>query len=367
MRAALLEAPQTPLVVVDDVEIEPPRAGEVLVRIDSCGVCHSDYSVVNGTFPAPGPIVLGHEAAGIVAEVGPGVSTLAPGDRVLLAATAACGRCYFCVRGDYGCCVNGAAVVMNSFADGSTRLSRQGTTVWRGIGVGGFGEYVVTQEVGAVKLPDDIPLDVACVIGCAVQTGVGAVLNTAKVEAGATVLVMGLGGVGVAIVQGARIAGASRIIVSDPSAERRAAAARFGATDAIDPTGEDVVARVTELTGVGADYAFDAVGRAALVETGMLASRPGGTTVMVGAAPVTEAVRLDPAVMFCISERKLMGCFLGSCNTHREVPRFVDLWRSGRLDLEGMITARRPLGEINEAFADMEAVRGLRTVLRVAE
>jgi Zn-dependent alcohol dehydrogenase len=192
------------------------------------------------------------------------------------------------------------------------------------------------------------------------------VLNTARVEPGATVLIIGAGGVGIAIAQGARVAGAARIIVSDPVAERRDAARRFGATDVIDPTADDVVGTVQRLTGgIGVDYAFEAVGSGPLIETGLFATRNGGTTVMVGAAPIGHNVTLAPAVLFMISERKLMGSFLGSCHSRRDIPRLIDLWRAGQLDLEGMITSRRPLAEINDAFADLTAAKGIRTVLTV--
>jgi Zn-dependent alcohol dehydrogenase len=365
MRAALLEVSGKPLTIVDDIEIEAPRAGEVLVRVVNCGVCHSDVSQIDGTFDPPVPIVLGHEAAGVVAEVGPGVTSLAPGDTVMLTPCPPCGTCYFCVRGEHSICHNASAIATNTFPDGSTRLSRAGEVVYRGIGLGAFAEYVVVQETGAVRVPDDTPLEIACVIGCAVQTGVGAVLNTARVEEGATVLVMGLGGIGASIVQGARIAGASRIIVSDPVASRRDAAARFGATDAIDPTTDDVMGEVMRITGVGVDYAFDAVGNAALVETGVYATRNGGTTVIVGAGPADQTLTLIP-VLFTITEKKLLGCLLGSSNSQREIPRLLSLWQSGRLDLESMVTAQRPLDEINEAVDDIHAGRGIRTVLQIA-
>jgi S-(hydroxymethyl)glutathione dehydrogenase / alcohol dehydrogenase len=204
------------------------------------------------------------------------------------------------------------------------------------------------------------------VIGCAVQTGVGAVLNTARVEPGATVLVLGLGGIGLSVVQGARVAGAARIIASDPLPERRAAAERLGATDTIDPGASDVVATTHALTEVGADYAFEAAGRAALVSVGIEAIRPGGTTVCVGAPPVDESVTISPMVLFGIQEKKLVGCLLGSCNSQRDIPRLVALWQAGRLDLEGLITNRRPLTDINEAFADLGAGRGVRTVISMA-
>jgi 2-desacetyl-2-hydroxyethyl bacteriochlorophyllide A dehydrogenase len=366
MRAALLETSSRPLSIVDDIEVDALRPDEVLVRVTHCGVCHSDLSIVNGTFPNAGPIVLGHEAAGVVEDTGAGVTALKAGDKVVLTPVAACEDCYWCLRGEYGCCVNAMAVNTGTGLDGRTPLSRGGAPVLRGLGVGGFAELVVTPASGAVRVPDDTPLEVACVIGCAVQTGVGAVLNTARVEPGATVLVVGAGGVGIAIVQGARVAGAARIVVSDPVAERRDAARRFGATDVVDPGAEDVVGAVQRLTGgIGVDYAFEAVGAAPLIETCLFATRNGGTTVMVGAAPIDHNLTLAPAVLFMISERKLMGSFLGSCHSRRDIPRLVDLWRAGRLDLEGMITSRRPLAEINEAFADLTAAQGIRTVLTV--
>ena len=362
MRAALLEASNTPLLIVDDVVIADPGVGEVLVRVSNCGLCHSDYSNVNGTFPLMGPMVLGHEAAGVVAAVGGGVTDLVAGDRVVLSPIAACGSCYGCVRGEFGICVNASAISTGTFANGATGLSRNGAVVLRGLGVGALAEYALVEASGAIKVADDVPLDVACVIGCSVQTGVGAVLNAARVEPGATVFVMGLGGVGISIVQGARIAGASRIIVSDPNAARRDAAAKFGATHAIDPTSEDVMSRIIAITGIGVDYAFDAVGSSALVETGMWATRPGGTTVMVGAAPIDHMVSV-PVTFFMVTERKLIGTLLGGCNSRREIPRLLDLWRHGRLDLEGMITARRPLDEVNAGFDDLRDGTGLRTVI----
>ena len=366
MRGALLEASEKPLVIVDDLEIDAPRAGEVRVRVSHCGVCHSDLSLVNGTYPFVAPTVLGHEAAGVVEAVGAGVSTVAPGDKVVLTPIPVCNACYWCVRGEYGCCVNAASIFTGTFADGRTPLSRRGLPVLRGVGLGGFAELVITTETGAVKVAPDTPLDVACVIGCAVQTGVGAVLNTARVPEGATVLVAGAGGIGVAIVQGARIAGATRIIASDPLAARRERAREFGATDVVDPSADDLLGAVHELTGgIGVDFAFDAVGAGPVIESCIWATRNGGTTVMVGAGGIDQTVTLAPPVLFTSSERKLMGCLLGSCSGHRDIPRLLDLWRAGRLDLEGMITARRPLAEINDAFTDMTAGVGLRTVMTV--
>jgi S-(hydroxymethyl)glutathione dehydrogenase/alcohol dehydrogenase len=366
MRAALLEASEKPLLIVDDVDIEEPRVGEVMVRVTHCGVCHSDLSAQNGTFPLVAPTVLGHEAAGVVEQVGVGVTSVQPGDKVVLTPVPSCTKCYWCLRGEYGCCVNSASLATGMLLDGHTPLSRHGQPVLRGVGLGGFAEYVITPESGAVKVDEDTPLEVACVIGCAVQTGVGAVLNTAHVVPGATVLVVGAGGIGIAITQGARIAGAATIIVSDPVADRRENAKRFGATDVIDPASADVVAAVQQLTnGVGVDYAFDAVGSGALTQTCMAAARNGGTTVMVGVGGITDTVTIAPPAFFTLTERKLIGSLLGSCNGRRDIPRLLALWRAGRLDLDGMITERRPLAEVNDAFDDMIEGRGLRTVLTI--
>ncbi len=365
MRAAVLETQAQPFLIRDDITIDSPPAGHVRVKVTHCGVCHSDVSLADGVFPCPTPIILGHEAAGVVDAVGDGVTSLVMGDPVVLTPVAACGVCYWCVRGEPGVCVNAANLMSNTFADGSTGLSRAGTTIYRGVGVGGFAEHVVTMVSGAIKIPRGVPLEVACVLGCAVQTGVGAVLNTAKVEAGATVLVLGLGGIGLSIVQGARLVGASQVIASDPIAPRREAALRFGATHTVDPRAEDVVSKCFEITGVGVDYAFDAVGSARLVEEGMRATRNGGTSVAVGAASMNDVIQVAPAALFTLTEKRLIGCALGSCNSTRDIPRLIALWQSGRLDLESLITARRPLKEINEAFADVRAGKGIRTILTI--
>ncbi len=365
MKAVLVEAPGQPVVLRDDVEIEEPRAGQVRVKVAHCGLCHSDLSIVDGVFPSAMPVVVGHEATGFVDALGPHVEGLAPGDPVLLTPCPPCGGCYWCVRGEASLCVNGLGLVTNTFPDGSTGLSRGGERVYRGLNVGAFAEYVVLPASGAVKIPADVPLDVACVIGCAVQTGVGGVLNAARVEEGASVLVIGLGGVGLSAVQGARVAGASRIIVSDPVAERRELAKTFGATDLLDPTQEDVMLRTRELTGVGVDSAFEAAGRGSLIRECVNATRNGGTTVCLGAPPIEENLDLGPASVFLIAGKRVVGSVLGDSNALREFPRLVQLWQAGRLDLEGLVTARRPIEEIDQALADLRASRGVRTVLSI--
>jgi len=365
MQAALFETPGAPLVVRHDVDVAAPRPGQVRVRVRYCGVCHSDLSIVDGAFPSPTPIVLGHEAAGVVDAVGSDVPGLVPGDPVVLTPLPPCGTCYWCVRGEPGVCVSVNDLMTSSFSDGTTGLSRGGSVVYRGVGVGAFAEYVITSATGAVRIPADVPLEVACVLGCAVQTGVGAVLNTARVQAGATVLVVGLGGIGLSIVQGARIAGAACIIAADPVAARREVARGFGATDLIDTGTDDVIACTRAITEVGADYAFEAVGRASLVQDCLAAIRNGGTVVCVGAAPIGEAITIAPASLFTLTEKKVIGCALGSSNALRDIPRLLALWRAGRLDLQSLVTSRRPLGEINQALDDMRARRGIRTVLSV--
>lgn len=362
MRAALLTGPNAPLEIVDDLEVEEPRAGEVLVGVTNCGICHSDVTVQESGFAVPA--VLGHEAAGRVEAVGPGVTHLAVGDHVMLTPLAPCGHCPACARHEATACPDALSFSANTRPDGTTPFSRHGVPVYRGLGVGGFAEQTVISASGAVRIPDDIPLEVACVIGCAMQTGVGAVFNTAAVERGSAVLVMGLGGIGQAIVQGARIAGATRIIVSDPVEARREVASTFGATDLVDPTSDDLAAAVADATGgQGVDYAFEAAGRAALVEQGIDSTRVGGTTVMVGASPIEENITINAAVLFMTLQKRLVGSLLGHCWPDRDIPLLLDLYRNGSLDLDGMISHRLGLSEVNEGIRRLHDADGIRTVL----
>jgi S-(hydroxymethyl)glutathione dehydrogenase / alcohol dehydrogenase len=364
MRAAVLETGDK--LGVSAVDIEDPRPGEVMVRVTDCGVCHSDLSVIDGAFPAATPNVLGHEAAGIVEAVGPGVTGLHPGDKAVLTPLPSCGHCYFCTRQQPSLCARySSALFLNTRPDGTSPLSRGGEMVYRGLGLGGWAEYAVLPQEGVVKVDDDVDLAEACVIGCAVQTGVGAVLNTARVEEGATVLVLGAGGIGIAVVQGARLAGAAVIAVADPVAERREAALRFGATHVIDPTADDVTGICLDLTKVGMDYCFEAAGQASLIEQGFAANRPGGTTVGVGAPPIDQGVSIPMVAAFTASEKRFIGCLLGSCNAHRDIPRLLALAKAGRLDLGGMITDRYALEDVAAAVDNLRGRNGIRTSLRV--
>ena len=310
------------------------------MQVTYCGVCHSDLHFVHGDLPTPFPVVLGHEAAGVVETVGAGVDSLAVGDKVILTLQAQCGRCYFCARGATHLCVLGNGVSTGVLPDGGTRLSRGGDVVYRGVGLGGFAEYVVAPASCAVKVADDTPLDLACLLGCAVQTGVGAVLNTAGVGVGDTVMVIGLGGVGISAVQGARLAGASRIVGVDPVASRRAQSLAFGVTEAIDPAEDDIAGAGLELTGgIGLDHVIDTAATPATITSGIMAIRPGGSVTVVGVPGFEDTIEL-PVIAWALSEKRVTGSFMGSSNSHREFPRLLDLWRAGRLDLESMVTRR---------------------------
>jgi S-(hydroxymethyl)glutathione dehydrogenase / alcohol dehydrogenase len=366
MRAAVFEAIGQAIKIYDDVDIIEPRAGEVRVRVKYCSVCHSDLSMVDGALPAFGHVILGHEASGVVETLGPGVTRLQVGDHVVLTPVPPCGTCYFCVRGETTLCSNNTSLWSSALADGNTGLSRNGEVIYRGLGVGAFAEYVITPVNGAIKISPDVPLELACLMGCALQTGIGSVLNTAKVETGATVVIMGLGGVGIAAVQGAKLAGASIILASDPVAERRESALSFGATHVIDPLHEDLRQRCLALTdNIGMDYAFETAGIAKLVETGIAVTRSGGTTVCVGAPSLDQGIEINPLLLFSSCEKKLCGCLMGSCNSLHEIPRLVGLWKSNKLDLAGMVSRTRPLSEINEALADLKSGKGIRTVLTI--
>ena len=366
MRAALLRESGRPIEIRNDLVAIEPRAGEVRVRVKYCGLCHSDLGFVTGKTPLIGPQVPGHEAAGVVESLGSGVTHLQVGDHVVLTPAAPCGQCYYCQRQQSNLCVNAMGILSGTLADGQTGLSLHDEVIYRGCGIGALAELVTLPSTGAVKIDKDIPLDVACVIGCALQTGVGAVLNTAKMEPGASCIVLGLGGVGMATLQGARIAGANLIIASDPVAERRERAVQFGAIHVLDPATDDLQAMVAELTGgIGLDYAFEAAGKAALIEQGISLTRMGGTTVIVGSPAIEENLTIPNVVLFQALEKKLCGCLLGSCNSLYEIPRLLRLWRSGLLDMESMITNRRPLAEVNEGFVDLEQGRGIRTVIEI--
>jgi len=263
-------------------------------------------------------------------------------------------------------CEKGQTFVFGTLPDGSTPFTKDKSPVYQGLGVGGFAEYTVLEERNIVRIEKGIPLETVCLIGCGVQTGVGSVLNTAKVTPGSSVLVMGLGGVGLSVVQGARIAKAERIIASDPVQERRAAALKLGATEIIDPIDNDLINAVMELTlGKGVDYAFDAVGNSELITLGLTVSKPGGSTVIVGAPPPDEELKFPSSLHLMMSEKRLLGSLLGSCNAQVDIPRLIDYWQSGLLDLRNMISQTYSLEEINLGIKDLRDSTGIRTVIKI--
>lgn len=359
MRAAILEEVGKPL-QIEDVDLAPPQRGEVRVKIGATGVCHSDLSLQNGTLPWPLPSVLGHEGAGEVIEVGADVRSVVPGDRVVISWVPTCGRCFFCSRDQAHLCST-YRTLLGRMDDGKSRLSRNGTELWHGINAATFAEEAVLRENSVVKIAPDVPMDVAALIGCGVLTGVFAAINTAGIKAGERVAVIGCGGVGLNVIQGARIAGASTIIAIDPVGSKREAALRFGATHACAPDEADAMCQ--SLTdGIRPDAVFEVVGRAKLQEMAFGLVRPGGRAVMVGAAAFTEAPAF-PAAGLLFMEKKVLGCYYGSCNPRRDVPKLVELWRAGKLDLEGLVSQKLPLEGVNDAFAAIEAGTAIRTVL----
>lgn len=348
MRAAVLREFGSPLEVAE-VAVEDPRAGEVLVKISASGICGSDLKTLDGKSPVVKqlPVVPGHESAGVVAAVGPGVTSVKPGDHVIVAMNGPCGRCRNCSRGRAYLCSGKARMwaIGGLMADGTTRLSLDGESVRPYIGIGSFAEYTVVNEPMLVKVAPDVPLDLLSLTACGVITGVGAVLNTARVEPGSSVLVVGAGGVGLNVIQGAVLAGATTIIAADVVEAKLKLAEEFGATHTL--LSEDLPKQVNEIVRGGADYAFDVTGSTAVLTAAFNATQPGGTTVMVG-SPSAAELTIAPQELF--RSRRLMGTQGGDAVPARDLPLLVDLYRRGRLNLEALVSERIPLEKINEAI-----------------
>jgi S-(hydroxymethyl)glutathione dehydrogenase/alcohol dehydrogenase len=361
-RAAVLWRPGEPVEILE-VDLAPPKAGEVLVKIAACGVCASDLHVVDGELPEPMPLVLGHEASGLVVETGPGVEGLKEGDHVVLALVPSCGRCRPCREGRPNFCeVGGRMAATGTLADGTSRLSVNGTELHHFNSVSSLADYAVVPESAAVAIRQDMPLDVAALFGCAVITGYGAVVNTARVEAGASVAVWGCGGVGLNCIQSARLAGAATILAIDVSSEKLEAARRFGATTVVNAQADDPVSAVRDATGgLGADYVFEAIGREETVRQAWDAARAGGTVVVVGMIPKGQTLTIDP--WHFIYEKTLKGCFLGSARIAIDIPRLANLYVEGRLQLDELVSRKLPLAELPEAFDRLRAGDVLRQVV----
>ncbi|MDP7578683.1 MAG: Zn-dependent alcohol dehydrogenase [SAR202 cluster bacterium] len=359
MRAAVCYESHMPL-KVEELELSPPKANEAEVQLVGAGVCHSDYHFVDGHItPTTLPLVLGHEGAGVVTKIGPGVENVSPGDHIIFSMDAMCGYCRNCTLGRPTLCETYGRVF--TMPDGTTRFSKDGRPYYSMVGIGTFADRTVVAADRLVKVRDDVPLEKACLIGCAVITGVGSVVHRAKVEAGTTVVVFGCGGVGLNVIQGAILASAAKIIAVDTVEFKLEKAREMGATDVINASLVEPGPRIAEITGGGADYAFEVVGWPDLVVQAFKSIRPGGTAVMVGVQPPETKITIDAWDLF--QDRALIGAFHGSAMPRVDFPWLLDLYMDGRIKLDELITRYRPLDEINEAFEDMNNGVTARTVL----
>ncbi len=358
MKAAVFHGPNLPL-SIEDVELDKPQDREVLIKTVASGVCHSDLHFVDGLYPYPAPAVLGHEAAGIVEEVGKQVIYVKPGDHVICCLSVLCGSCEKCMSGRSNLCSNKVATQRSP--QDKPRISQKGQPVYQFLDISSYCEKMLLHENAVVKIREDLPLDRAALIGCGVTTGVGAVLNTAKIAPGSTVAVFGAGGVGLAAIQGARIAGARKIIAVDMFEGKLAMARRMGATDTVDASNSDPVDEIKKLTGGGVDYSFEAIGLKKAAEQAFNSLKAGGTATIIGMIPVGQKVEID-GYMF-LTERKMQGSNMGSNRFRIDMPRYIDFYMQGRLNLDDMISRRGKLEDVNEAFRAMKAGEVARTVL----
>ncbi|MGA1999261.1 MAG: Zn-dependent alcohol dehydrogenase [Terriglobales bacterium] len=361
MRAAVLYEFNKPF-KVESADLQEPRQGEVLVKLAASGVCHSDLSIQRGYIPIPLPFIIGHEGAGIVEAVGPGVTSVKKGEHVILTWLYSCGRCRDCSRGRPQLCETAAAAMFaGGVYDGSTRFSVGGNEVRHFVGT--FAEYTVVPEQAVVVIRPDVPLTSACLVGCGVMTGVGAVMNTARVEPGDCVAVFGCGGVGLNVIQGAALCGAEKIIAVDVVAQKLPLAKEFGATHLLNAADGDAVAQIREFTGGrGVDYAFEAIGSADVMQQAFQALRRGGKLVIVGMPALTATLTL-PAISFPMEEKGVIGSLYGSARFRSDMPRILDLYMAGKLKLDQLLSRRLPITEINEAMALMEKGEVARSVI----
>jgi alcohol dehydrogenase len=335
---------------IEEIELDPPRHGEVLVRIAAAGLCHSDLSVINGDRPRPMPMALGHEAAGVVQALGPGVDDLEVGDHVVMVFVPGCGHCLPCAEGRPALCEPAAAAnLAGSLLGGGYRLHCGHERIHHHLGCSAFAEHAVVSRRSLVKIDPELPLVEAALFGCAVLTGVGAVVNTAKVPAGASVGVVGLGGVGLAALLGAGLAGARQIVAVDLSAAKRRTALELGATHAFDAADPGCVEAVKSASEGGLDYVFEMAGSVKALEAAWAMTRRGGTTVSAGLPDAASRVSLSPEALVA-EERSLKGSYIGTCVPVRDIPRYISLYRQGRLPVDRLLSGTIPLERINEGF-----------------
>ncbi len=355
-------AQSTPL-AIEAVELAPPGPGEVLVRVAAAGLCHSDLSVIDGNRPRPLPMVLGHEAAGVVESLGEGVEDLQVGDHVVMVFVPSCGHCLPCAEGRPALCEPGAAAnTAGTLLTGARRLSRDGTGLNHHLGVSAFAEYATVSRRSLVKIDPELPLDEAALFGCAVLTGVGAVVNTARVPPGATVAVIGLGGVGLASLLGAVLAGASRIVAIDLARDKLALARELGATECFEATDPGCAEAVREATAGGVEYAFELAGSVRALELAYRITRRGGTTVTAGLPHPSQTLAVPPAQLVG-EERTLKGSYIGTCVPVRDLPRYIALYRQGRLPVDRLMSGRLALEEINLGFDRLAQGQAVRQVV----
>jgi S-(hydroxymethyl)glutathione dehydrogenase/alcohol dehydrogenase len=348
-RAAVVDGPGQPPKLVD-LDLAALRPDEVRVRLAATGVCHTDVAWADGEFFDVFPVVLGHESAGIVAEVGSAVRSVQPGTRVALGLAHSCGHCAYCE--------SGRPMLCPRRTDAPPRLLRGGEPVVQGFGTGGFAEETIVRAGSVVPVPDGVPLTVAAVVGCAVSTGLGAVFNLAEVQYGTTVAVIGAGGIGLSVVLGCRVAGVDRIVVADPDPGRRAQALALGATDVVDGVEEEIRA----LAPGGFDYVFESAGRAEAMESAVRLAARGGTVTLMGVVPPGTTIRLD-ARAFVPSQVRLLGCLTGNVRPHLDFDRYFRLYLRGRLDLDALITSTVPIDDIETGFARCRGGEGIRTLV----
>jgi len=350
---------------IETIELDPPGPGEILVKIAAAGLCHSDLSVIEGNRPRPMPMALGHEAAGVVEEVGPGVDDLKKGDHVVMVFVPSCGHCLPCSEGRPALCEPGAAANgAGTLLSGGKRLHRNGQDINHHLGVSGFAEYATISRRSCVKVDRELPLDEAALFGCAVLTGVGAVINTAKVPAGTTVAVVGLGGVGLSSILGAVASGASRVVAVDLSDEKLGLARQLGATDTFNAGSPDAANEIREAVKGGVEYAFEMAGSVRALDLAYKITRRGGTTVTAGLPPPTHTLALSP-VNLVAEERTLKGSYIGTCVPVRDLPRYVDLYRRGKLPVDRLMSKHLRLEEINEGFDLLGQGKVVRQVVTV--
>jgi Zn-dependent alcohol dehydrogenase len=350
---------------IETIELDPPGPGEILVKIAAAGLCHSDLSVIEGNRPRPMPMALGHEAAGVVEDIGPGVDDLRKGDHVVMVFVPSCGHCLPCSEGRPALCEPGAAANgAGTLLSGAKRLHRNGQDINHHLGVSGFAEYATISRRSCVKVDRELPLDEAALFGCAVLTGVGAVINTAKVPAGTTVAVVGLGGVGLSSILGAVASGASRVVAVDLSDEKLGLARQLGATDTFNAGSPDAANEIREAVKGGVEYAFEMAGSVRALDLAYKITRRGGTTVTAGLPPPSHTLALSP-VNLVAEERTLKGSYIGTCVPVRDLPRYVDLYRRGKLPVDRLMSKHLRLEEINEGFDLLAQGKVVRQVVTV--